>query len=141
VVAEVPFVDCVTTMSDPTIPLTINEWDEWGDPRNDPIIRAYLRSYSPYDNMPPFPWPDLLVTGNAHDTRVLIREPAKWVARLRATAAASAKSAAASRLLFRAELGTEAHMGPTGRYDKLRYAAEVLAFIITAAGMPATPQA
>jgi oligopeptidase B len=141
VVAEVPFVDCVTTMSDPAIPLTINEWDEWGDPRNDPVIRAYLRSYSPYDNMPPFPWPDLLVTGNAHDTRVLIREPAKWVARLRATAAASAESAAASRLLFRAELGTEAHMGPTGRYDKLRYAAEVLAFIITAAGMPATPRA
>jgi len=165
VVAEVPFVDCVTTMSDPTIPLTINEWDEWGDPRNDPVMRAYLRSYSPYDNVPPPPWPDLLVTGNAHDTRVLIREPAKWVARLRATAAAStgtgsAGTAAAStgtaaastgtagtgtgsansRVLFRAELGTEAHMGPTGRYDKLRYEAEVLAFIVSATEMPATPQ-
>ena len=88
VVAEVPFVDCVTTMSDPTIPLTINEWDEWGDPRHDPVMRAYLRSYSPYDNMPPLPWPDLLVTGSVHDTRVLIKEPARWVARLRATAAA-----------------------------------------------------
>jgi oligopeptidase B len=85
VVAEVPFVDCVTTMSDPTIPLTINEWDEWGDPRDDPAMRAYLLSYSPYDNMPPLPWPDLLVTGNVHDTRVLIKEPARWVARLRAT--------------------------------------------------------
>ena len=73
----------------PVIPLTINEWDEWGDPRNDPVMRAYLRSYSPYDNVPPPPWPDLLVTGNAHDTRVLIREPAKWVARLRATAAST----------------------------------------------------
>ena len=156
VVAEVPFVDCVTTMSDPTIPLTINEWDEWGDPRNDPLMRAYLRSYSPYDNVPPPPWPDLLVTGNAHDTRVLIREPAKWVARLRATAAASTGTAAStgsagtggtgpgtagSRLLFRAELGTEAHMGPTGRYDKLRYEAEVLAFIVTATEMPVTPAA
>ena len=137
VVAEVPFVDCVTTMSDPTIPLTINEWDEWGDPRDDPAMRAYLLSYSPYDNMPPLPWPDLLVTGNVHDTRVLIKEPARWVARLRATAAASPHGGAAGRLLFRAELGTEAHMGPTGRYDKLRYEAEVLAFIVTATGMPA----
>jgi len=135
VVAEVPFVDCVATMSDPTIPLTINEWDEWGDPRDDPVMRAYLRSYSPCDNMPPLPWPDLLVTGSVHDTRVLIKEPAKWVARLRATAGATA--GAAPRLLFRAELGTEAHMGPTGRYDKLRYEAEVLAFIMTATGMPA----
>ena len=96
--------------------------------------------------MPPLPWPDLLVTGNVHDTRVLIREPAKWVARLRATAAASPGTAGAGtgsaggRLLFRAELGTEAHMGPTGRYDKLRYEAEVLAFIVTATEMPAAPQ-
>jgi oligopeptidase B len=142
VVAEVPFVDVVTTMSDPTIPLTINEWDEWGDPRDDPAMRAYMRSYSPYDNMPPLPWPDLLVTGSVHDTRVLIKEPARWVARLRATAAADPGAGAAStagtvsRLLFRAELGTEAHMGPTGRYDKLRYEAEVVAFIVTATGMP-----
>jgi len=138
VIAEVPFVDCVTTMSDPAIPLTINEWDEWGDPRDDPAMRAYLRSYSPYDNVPPFPWPDLLVTGSVHDSRVLIREPAKWVARLRASAAASADATAPSRLLFRAELGTEAHMGPTGRYHKLRYEAEILAFIVTAARMPTT---
>jgi len=144
VVAEVPFVDCVATMSDPTIPLTINEWDEWGDPRDDPAMRAYLRSYSPYDNVPPFPWPDLLVTGSVHDSRVLIKEPAKWVARLRAAAAgrAGAERAAAggdSPILFRAELGEGAHMGPTGRYDKLRYEAEVLAFIVTAAGMPEVP--
>jgi oligopeptidase B len=136
VVAEVPFVDVVTTMSDPTIPLTINEWDEWGDPRDDPAMRAYMRSYSPYDNMPPRPWPDLLVTGSVHDTRVLIKEPARWVARLRATAAADPDPGPARRLLFRAELGTEAHMGPTGRYDKLRYQAEVLAFVVTATGMP-----
>jgi oligopeptidase B len=87
--------------------------------------------------MPPLPWPDLLVTGSVHDTRVLIKEPARWVARLRATAAASeggGAAGAAGRLLFRAELGTGAHMGPTGRYDKLRYEAEVLAFIVTAAG-------
>ena len=89
VVAEVPFVDVVTTMLDPSIPLTITEWDEWGDPR-DPVMRDYLRSYSPYDNVPAGPRPDLLVTGSLHDPRVLIHEPAKWVARLRATDTAQA---------------------------------------------------
>jgi oligopeptidase B len=127
VIAEVPFVDVVTTMLDPSIPLTITEWDEWGDPR-DPAMRAYLRSYSPYDNVPDGPRPDLLVTGSLHDPRVLIHEPAKWVARLRATATAD------SRLLFRPELGAGAHVGPAGRYDQLRYEAEILAFILTAAG-------
>src|SRR5215471_13526382 len=123
VVAEVPFVDCVTTMLDPGIPLTIAEWDEWGDPR-DPAIRAYMESYSPYDNVPAGPWPSLLVTGSLHDPRVLIHEPAKWVAKLRA--------ASDSRLLFRPELGAGAHVGPAGRYDRLRYEAEILAFIVGA---------
>jgi len=123
VVAEVPFVDCVTTMLDPGIPLTIAEWDEWGDPR-DPAIRAYMESYSPYDNVPTGPRPGLLVTGSLHDPRVLIHEPAKWVARLRATSD--------GRLLFRPELGAGAHVGPAGRYDRLRYEAEILAFIVAA---------
>ncbi len=127
VVAEVPFVDVVTTMLDPSIPLTTTEWDEWGDPR-DPAMRAYLSSYSPYDNTPAGPRPDLLVTGSVHDPRVLIHEPAKWVARLRAT------DTAGSRVLFRPELGAGAHVGPAGRYDQLRYEAEILAFILTAAG-------
>ncbi|MGH3069954.1 MAG: prolyl oligopeptidase family serine peptidase, partial [Streptosporangiaceae bacterium] len=126
VVAEVPFVDVVTTMLDPSIPLTITEWDEWGDPR-DPVMRAYLASYSPYDNVPAGPRPDLLVTGSLHDPRVLIHEPAKWVARLRAT------DTAGSRVLFRPELGAGAHVGPAGRYDQLRYEAEILAFVLTAA--------
>ena len=143
VVAEVPFVDVVTTMLDPSIPLTITEWDEWGDPR-DPAMRDYLRSYSPYDNVPAGPRPDLLVTGSLHDPRVLIHEPAKWVARLRAadTGTESAGTGtgcagigtAGSRVLFRAELGAGAHVGPAGRYDQLRYEAEILAFILTAAG-------
>jgi oligopeptidase B len=127
VVAEVPFVDCVTTMLDPSIPMTITEWDEWGDPR-DPEVLAYLRSYSPYDNVPTGRRPDLLVTGSLHDPRVLIHEPAKWVARLRAT-----DSGTGGRVLFRPELGAGAHVGPAGRYDQLRYEAEILAFILTAA--------
>jgi hypothetical protein len=72
--------------------------------------------------------PSLLVTGSLHDPRVLIHEPAKWVARLRATAAPG------SRLLFRPELGAGAHVGPAGRYDQLRYEAEILAFILDEAG-------
>lgn len=125
VVAEVPFVDVVTTMLDPGIPLTVTEWDEWGDPR-DPRLRAYQASYSPYENVPPPPWPDLLVTGSLHDPRVLIHEPAKWVAKLRA--------AGGGRVLFRPELGAGAHAGPAGRYGKLDYEAEVLAFVIDACG-------
>jgi oligopeptidase B len=130
VVAEVPFVDCVTTMLDPSIPLTVNEWDEWGDPR-DPSARAYLASYSPYDNPPAGARPDLLVTGSLHDPRVLIHEPAKWVARLRATGAGRSTG---SRVLFRPELGAGAHTGPAGRFGQLAYEAEILAFIVAAAG-------
>src|SRR5215468_1726572 len=133
VVAEVPFVDVVNTMLDPTIPLTITEWDEWGDPR-EPAIRAYMESYSPYDNVPTGARPGLLVTGSLHDPRVLVHEPAKWVARLRATADTGA--AGQGRVLFRAELGAGAHVGPAGRYDKLAYEAEVLAFILDAGGRP-----
>ncbi|HUJ05579.1 MAG TPA: prolyl oligopeptidase family serine peptidase [Streptosporangiaceae bacterium] len=161
VVAEVPFVDCVTTMLDPSIPLTISEWDEWGDPR-DPDDYACLRSYSPYDNPPAGQRPALLVTGAVHDARVAVHEPAKWVARLRATAeewagpagaagsagsagpagaaglagsAGSAGSAGQAPVLFRVELGVGAHTGPSGRFAKARYEAEVHAFVLSAMGI------
>ena len=127
-VAEVPFVDCVTSMLDPSIPLTINEWDEWGDPR-DPEDFACLRAYSPYDNPPRGPRPDLLVTGAVNDPRVLVHEPAKWVARLRET------DTEGSLTLFRVELGAGAHTGPSGRYGHLRYEAEVYAFVLAAFGL------
>ena len=85
IVAEVPFVDVVTTMSNPSLPLTVQEWDEWGNPA-DPDDRAVMEAYSPVDNTPAAAErPALLVTGAVHDTRVLVREPAKWVATLRAT--------------------------------------------------------
>ena len=125
VVAEVPFVDCVSTMLDPAIPLTVNEWDEWGDP-SDAGDFDCLRSYSPYDNPPAGPRPDLLVTGALHDPRVLVHEPAKWVARLRET------DSAGSRVLFRVELGAGAHTGPSGRFGQSRYEAEVQAFVLAA---------
>jgi len=123
VVAEAPFVDVVTTMLDPSTPLTVSEWDEWGDPR-DPDDYAVMRGYSPYENPPPGERPDLLVTGSLHDPRVLVREPAKWVARLRATQTDD------STLLFRPELGSAAHTGASGRLDRLRYEAEIMAFVL-----------
>jgi oligopeptidase B len=125
VVAEVPFVDVVTTMFDASIPLTVNEWEEWGDPR----IREqfdWLRAYSPYDNLPPAgARPDLLVTGAVHDPRVMVREPAKWVAALRET-----DPEWSPRLLFRCETSAGAHVGPSGRIGHLAYEAEIYAWIL-----------
>jgi oligopeptidase B len=129
VVAEVPFVDVVTTMMDPSIPLTINEWDEWGDPR-DPDDYAIMRAYSPYDNPPDGPRPPLLVTAAVNDPRVAVHEPAKWVAKLRATARGDS-----NQILFRVELGAGAHTGPSGRFAQANYEAEVHAFVLSATGI------
>jgi oligopeptidase B len=134
VVAEVPFVDVVTTMSDDTIPLTVTEWDEWGNPADRDDFASML-SWSPYDNVPPTPRPPLLVTGAVHDPRVLVHEPAKWVARIRATDDPQAPS----DVLFRVELGEGAHAGPTGRYARLRYEAEILAWVLDRLGLAARP--
>ncbi|MGB0100498.1 MAG: prolyl oligopeptidase family serine peptidase [Nocardioides sp.] len=125
VVAEVPFVDVVTTMFDASIPLTVTEWDEWGDPHR----RAefdWMLAYSPYENPPEAgSRPDLLVTGALHDPRVMVHEPAKWVARLRET-----DPAWAPRCLFRVETGAGAHTGPSGRFGHLAYEAEVFAWVL-----------
>jgi oligopeptidase B len=130
VVAEVPFVDVVNTMLDASIPLTANEWDEWGDPRR-PEDYAWMKAYSPYENLPPAARPPLLATGAVHDCRVGIHEPAKWVARLRATDGGD------SVLLFRPEIGVGAHGGPSGRATRLRYEADIQAFILDAMGITA----
>ncbi|MFN8195131.1 MAG: prolyl oligopeptidase family serine peptidase [Nocardioidaceae bacterium] len=130
VVAEVPFVDVVTTMFDEATPLTITEWEEWGDPR----VREefdWMLAYSPYDNLPPAGGrPDLLVTGALHDPRVMVREPAKWVAALRAS-----DPQWSPRCLFRAETGAGAHVGPSGRFGHLAYEAEVYAWLLDRFGL------
>ncbi|HEX4687002.1 MAG TPA: prolyl oligopeptidase family serine peptidase [Nocardioides sp.] len=130
VVAEVPFVDVVTTMFDASIPLTVNEWEEWGDPR----VREefdWMLAYSPYDNLPaPGSRPDLLVTGAVHDPRVMVREPAKWVAALR-----HSDQEWSPRLLFRCETGAGAHVGPSGRVAHLAYEAEIYAWILDRLGV------
>jgi oligopeptidase B len=140
IVAEVPFVDVITTMSDPSLPLTITEWDEWGNPA-DPDDRAVMMSYSPVDNPPRVrDRPALLVTGAVHDTRVLVREPAKWVATLRATDHAhgagvdSASPTSRQTVIFRAETGSGAHAGPVGRYSQLEYEAEIQAWTLNCLG-------
>ncbi len=130
VIAEVPAVDLVTTMLDPSIPLTINEWDEWGDPRK-PDEYQWLLAYSPYDNIPPpGQRPDLLVTGAVHDPRVMVWEPTKWVAELRHT-----DPVWSPRCLYRVELGEGAHAGPSGRYAHLGYEAEVYAWALDRFGL------
>jgi oligopeptidase B len=130
VVAEVPFVDVVTTMLDPSIPLTVNEWDEWGDPRRAEDF-GWMLAYSPYDNLPPPGGrPSLLVTGAIHDPRVMVWEPAKWVAALRAS-----DPEWAARCLFRCELGEGSHAGPSGRYAALDYEAEIYAWLLATLGV------
>jgi len=130
VVAEVPFVDVVTTMLDEDAPLTITEWEEWGDPR----IREqfdWMLGYSPYDNLPPAgDRPDLMVTGAVHDPRVMVREPAKWVAALR-----HSDPEWSPQCVFRCETGAGAHVGPSGRVAHLGYEAEVYAWILDRLGV------
>lgn len=140
-VAEVPFVDVITTMSDDSIPLTAQEWREWGDPRK-PEEYAWLLSYSPIDNRPAVESrPALLVTGAVHDPRVMVREPAKWVAALRHDDPEGARGvdpttpASPRTVLFRVETGAGAHGGPSGRFAELEYEAEIYAWCLAAMGL------
>jgi oligopeptidase B len=122
-VAEVPFVDIVTTMSDPSLPLTVTEWEEWGDPRTSPMAE-YILSYSPYDHTVAAAYPALLITAGLNDPRVSYHEPAKWIAKLRAVRTNDAP------LLMRCEMGA-GHGGPSGRYEVWRDEARILTFLLT----------
>jgi oligopeptidase B len=133
-VAEVPFVDCVTTMLDDQLPLTVGEWEEWGNPLADESAYRRMLTYSPYDNVTganpdgtPRTYPDLFVTAGLNDPRVAYWEPAKWVAKLRATSPST-------RVLLRTELGA-GHGGPSGRYDAWKEEALVYTFLLDALGL------
>jgi oligopeptidase B len=128
IVAEVPFVDVVTTMLDPTLPLTVTEREEWGDPREADAY-ARMKAYSPYDNVRAADYPALFVTTGLNDPRVQYWEPAKWVAKLRGL------STSDNPIYLRTEMGA-GHGGPSGRYDAWRDEATVLAFICSAVGVP-----
>jgi oligopeptidase B len=128
VVAEVPFVDCLTTMLDASLPLTIPEYEEWGNPETDGETYEYMRSYSPYDNVEMKDYPALLVTAGLNDPRVSYWEPAKWVAKLRANKTDD------NLLLLKTEMGA-GHGGPSGRYDAWKDEAFVYAFMLEAVGL------
>ncbi|MDA0637961.1 S9 family peptidase [Nonomuraea sp. MCN248] len=122
VVAEVPFVDALNTILDPSLPLTVIEWDEWGDPLHNPEVYAYMKGYTPYENVDGRTYPPILAITSLNDTRVLYHEPAKWIARLRATAAGGP-------FLLKTEMGA-GHGGRSGRYDAWREEAFALAWMI-----------
>jgi oligopeptidase B len=122
IVAQVPFVDPLTSILDPSLPLTVTEWEEWGNPLESEDVYAYMKSYSPYENVAPRRYPKILAVTSLNDTRVLYHEPAKWIARLRATAPGGT-------YLLKTEMGA-GHGGPSGRYDAWREEAFVTAWIL-----------
>jgi oligopeptidase B len=121
-VAQVPFVDALTTMLDDKLPLTVNEFEEWGNPAELDFYE-YMKAYSPYDNVHQAEYPALLVTAGLNDPRVSYWEPAKWVAKLRAL------NAGEQPVLLKTEMGS-GHMGPSGRYESWREEALISAFVI-----------
>ncbi|RYG04820.1 MAG: S9 family peptidase, partial [Chitinophagaceae bacterium] len=127
VIAQVPFVDVITTMSDSTIPLTTLEYKEWGNP-NDSAEYTYMKSYSPYDNVEKKEYPNLLVTTGLNDSQVQYFEPAKWVAKLRSTKTGDQK------LLFKIEMDY-GHGGASGRFDYLKEKALEFAFLFALEGI------
>ena len=128
VAAHVPFVDVLNTMMDAELPLTPGEWPEWGNPVEDRAAFDTIRAYSPYDQVAAQDYPPLLVTAGLNDPRVTYWEPAKWVARLRATKTDD------STLLLKTNMGA-GHGGKSGRFRRLREQAEEYAFFLWQLGV------
>lgn len=134
IVAQVPFVDVVTTMLDASIPLTTAEYDEWGNP-NQKAAYDYIKAYSPYDNVAAKAYPNLMVTTGLHDSQVQYWEPAKWVARLRKLKTDS------NLLLFKTEMAA-GHGGKSGRFERLKlWALQYAFFLRFEPGSPASAPA
>ncbi|MGX1701449.1 S9 family peptidase [Microbacterium sp. NPDC055357] len=126
ILADVPFVDALTTILDPSLPLTVIEWDEWGDPLHDPGVYAYMKTYSPYENVREgVAYPRILAVTSLNDTRVMYVEPAKWVARLREVGADA---------LLKCEM-VAGHGGVSGRYNAWRERAFELAWMLDVVGV------
>ena len=128
VLAEVPFVDVLTTMSDGDLPLTPPEWPEWGNPVADAGDYQRIAAYSPYDNVAAQDYPAMLVTTGLHDSQVQYFEPAKWVAKLRAT------STGDNPLIFKINMEA-GHGGKSGRFRRLEETALAYAFFMDLAGI------
>jgi len=127
IVAQVPFVDPLTSILDPSLPLTVIEWEEWGNPLESPEVYAYMKGYSPYENVSTLDYPAILAVTSLHDTRVRYCEPAKWIARLR-------HGAPGGNYLLKTEMGA-GHGGPSGRYDAWKEEAFVNAWILDVFGL------
>jgi oligopeptidase B len=125
IVADVPFVDALNTILDPALPLTVIEWEEWGNPLESAEVYRYMKGYSPYENVQAKQYPSILATTSLNDTRVYYHEPAKWIARLRATATGG-------DFLLKTEMEA-GHAGRSGRYDSWREEALTLAWVIATA--------
>jgi len=125
IVAQVPFVDALNSILDPSLPLTVTEWEEWGDPLHDPEVYFYMKSYSPYENVSAETYPAIFALTSLNDTRVLYHEPAKWTAGLRAVASGGP-------FLLKTEMEA-GHGGRSGRYDAWKEEALVLAWTIDTA--------
>lgn len=128
--AGVPFVDALTTILNPALPLTVGEWEEWGNPVESAEIYEIMRSYSPYENIRETAYPAILATTGLNDTRVFFVEPAKWVARLRETVS---NDPAERPILLKTEM-VAGHGGKTGRYDAWRETAFEIAFMVDQLG-------
>jgi len=131
VVAGVPFVDPLTSMLDASLPLTVTEYDEWGNPEDDPVAYAAIAAYAPYDNVTAHHYPRILAETSFNDTRVLYVEPAKWVARLR-------EVAVDPDVLLRTEMSA-GHGGVSGRYKAWKDRAFTLAWMLDVMGLADTP--
>ncbi len=129
--AVVPFVDPLTSMLKPELPLTVTEWDEWGNPYSDAEVYDYMASYAPYENVTAQDYPDILAITSLNDTRVLYVEPAKWIAALRATATGG-------EFLLKTEMSA-GHGGVSGRYARWRQTAFEYAWTLRAAGAVRIP--
>ncbi|MGB7819410.1 MAG: S9 family peptidase [Ornithinibacter sp.] len=128
--AAVPFVDALSTILRPDLPLTVGEWEEWGNPLADPDVYAYMRSYTPYDNLSPASYPAVLATTSLNDTRVFFVEPAKWVARLREVTTSDPVD---RPVLLRTEMAA-GHGGRSGRYAAWEQIAWEWAFVLDRLG-------
>ena len=132
ILAQVPFVDALTSILDPELPLTVIEWDEWGDPLHDVEVYEYMSGYSPYENVrDDIAYPPILAVTSLNDTRVLYVEPAKWTARLRTVGAP---------VLLLTEM-TAGHGGVSGRYERWREIAQEYAWMLDRLGLADTPPA
>ncbi|OAN42252.1 oligopeptidase B [Mycolicibacterium iranicum] len=127
ILATVPFVDPLTTILDPSLPLTVTEWDEWGNPLADPEVYRYMKSYSPYENVESKDYPAILAMTSLNDTRVYYVEPAKWVAALRY--AQSDPAGESAKVLLKTEMNA-GHGGISGRYERWKETAFQYAWLL-----------